>query len=284
MTARPAKAEPTGGSFAHTSASAPTALVSPAASAHTGPHSARSRTSTCTCRTCRWAGRVSFLTAHLKYPIPSPAILDKIGNAFRKDDDGVEFSAEERREDFPGVTAQFAAVRDYPRDTLAAHVLGYLGPISPEEVGTPEYDGVQPSALVGRAVFDDRHVYFTALDNVLRALDRNHGALRWHDSRHWAWWGLALGAGVVADPVHGRVRHALNHGSPRGPGAGAQSGPGPLVHCVYLPLDYTLQITPHFYAWQGSSIRQVHRFTSYTAPKNSEYHSHGGLKHSPPTT
>ncbi len=36
-------AEPTGGSFAHTSASAPTAPVSPAASAHTGPHSARSR-------------------------------------------------------------------------------------------------------------------------------------------------------------------------------------------------------------------------------------------------
>jgi penicillin-binding protein 2 len=42
-------------------------------------------------------------------------------------------------------------VRDYPRGTLAAHVLGYLGPISPEEVDTPEYDGVQPSALIGRA-------------------------------------------------------------------------------------------------------------------------------------
>ena len=27
---------------------------------------------------------VSFLTAHLGYPIPSPAIFDKIGNAFRK--------------------------------------------------------------------------------------------------------------------------------------------------------------------------------------------------------
>ncbi|HUP82696.1 MAG TPA: glycosyltransferase family 39 protein [Candidatus Limnocylindria bacterium] len=25
-----------------------------------------------------------------------------------------------------------------------------------------------------------------------------YGALRWHESRHWAWWALALGAGVVA--------------------------------------------------------------------------------------
>ena len=58
---------------------------------------------------------------------------------------------EERREEFPGVEAEFAAVRDYPRGTLAAHLLGYLGPISPEETKEPEYDGVQPTALVGRA-------------------------------------------------------------------------------------------------------------------------------------
>jgi hypothetical protein len=60
-------------------------------------------------------------------------------------------AVEERREDFPGVRAQFAAVREHPQGTLAAHVLGYLGPISPEEVDTPPYDGVQPSALIGRA-------------------------------------------------------------------------------------------------------------------------------------
>jgi penicillin-binding protein 2 len=64
---------------------------------------------------------------------------------------GKVLEIEERREDFPGVAAEFAAVRDYPRGTLAAHVLGYLGPISPEEVDAPEYDGVQPSALIGRA-------------------------------------------------------------------------------------------------------------------------------------
>jgi penicillin-binding protein 2 len=58
---------------------------------------------------------------------------------------------EERREDFRGVRAGFAAVRDYPQGTLGAHVLGYLGPISLDEVGTPEYRGVQPSSLIGRA-------------------------------------------------------------------------------------------------------------------------------------
>jgi len=33
--------------------------------------------------------------------------------------------------------------------------------------------------IVGLAAFDDRRVYFTALDNVLRALDRRTGAQRW---------------------------------------------------------------------------------------------------------
>ena len=47
--------------------------------------------------------------------------------------------------------AEFAAVRDYPHGTLAAHLLGYLGPISPEETEQPEYDGVAATALVGRA-------------------------------------------------------------------------------------------------------------------------------------
>lgn len=58
---------------------------------------------------------------------------------------------EEHREDFPAVTADFTAVREYPKDTLAAHVLGYLGPINETEVGLPQYEGVQDSALVGRS-------------------------------------------------------------------------------------------------------------------------------------
>ena len=58
---------------------------------------------------------------------------------------------QENLEDYPGVTADFEAVRDYPRGTLAAHALGYLGPIARGEVGTPGYQGVQETALIGRS-------------------------------------------------------------------------------------------------------------------------------------
>jgi len=58
---------------------------------------------------------------------------------------------EERREDFAGVSSQYAAVRDHPGGTLASHVLGYLGPISQDETGTEQYAGVSDNALVGRA-------------------------------------------------------------------------------------------------------------------------------------
>lgn len=62
-------------------------------------------------------------------------------------------AVEEHREDFPGVRATFTAVRDYPSadPTSAAHVLGYLGPISAEEVDGAGFDGLRPDALVGRA-------------------------------------------------------------------------------------------------------------------------------------
>ncbi len=42
----------------------------------------------------------------------------------------------ERREDFPGVTAELTAVREYPAPLKAnaAHMLGYLGPVTDEEL------------------------------------------------------------------------------------------------------------------------------------------------------
>jgi len=58
---------------------------------------------------------------------------------------------EEHREDFPAVTADFEAVREYPLGRLAAHALGYLGPIAQAEVGTGDYGGVRDDALVGRS-------------------------------------------------------------------------------------------------------------------------------------
>jgi len=72
---------------------------------------------------------------------------------------------EERREDFAGVSAQYAAVRDYPEGSLAAHVLGYLGPISQDETGTEQYAGVASTALVGRAGVE------VTYDQALRGTD-----------------------------------------------------------------------------------------------------------------
>ncbi|MDQ1625366.1 MAG: penicillin-binding protein 2 [Actinomycetota bacterium] len=46
----------------------------------------------------------------------------------------------ERREDFPGVTAELTAVREYPmpQKANAAHILGYLGPVTDEELAARE--------------------------------------------------------------------------------------------------------------------------------------------------
>lgn len=66
---------------------------------------------------------------------------------------------EEHAEDFPGVGARYAAVREYPQGSLAAHVLGYLGPLSEADLGKPKYKGRPPGSVIGRtgveAVYDD---------------------------------------------------------------------------------------------------------------------------------
>jgi penicillin-binding protein 2 len=63
----------------------------------------------------------------------------------------VAFRIMEHREDFPGIEAKAAAIRAYPDKTLAAHVFGYLGRISADELGKGAYKtGYEPSDLVGR--------------------------------------------------------------------------------------------------------------------------------------
>jgi penicillin-binding protein 2 len=71
-----------------------------------------------------------------------------------KADTGMALQILERKEDFPGVTAEVQAVRDYPHpDGInAAHLVGYLGPITSEELNklpAAERD-VRRADLVGR--------------------------------------------------------------------------------------------------------------------------------------
>jgi penicillin-binding protein 2 len=57
---------------------------------------------------------------------------------------------QENQDRFPGVQVQRVFVRDYPHETLAAHVLGSVGEISEEELKEPRYRGVQPGDEVGQ--------------------------------------------------------------------------------------------------------------------------------------
>jgi penicillin-binding protein 2 len=67
---------------------------------------------------------------------------------------------EEHAEDFPGVEAKYAAVREYPQGSLAAHVLGYLGPLSEDDLKKEKYKDRPSGSLIGRAglesVYDDQ--------------------------------------------------------------------------------------------------------------------------------
>jgi penicillin-binding protein 2 len=55
----------------------------------------------------------------------------------------------EHRADFPGVAVEKLPVREYPFGSLGAHVLGYLGQISPEKLASPAFAGYQAGDQVG---------------------------------------------------------------------------------------------------------------------------------------
>jgi penicillin-binding protein 2 len=73
----------------------------------------------------------------------------------------------ERKEEFPGVSAEMTAIRDYPKPfgARATHMLGYVGPISAEELAAAEAEAGRRDStytnfdLVGKAgleqVYDD---------------------------------------------------------------------------------------------------------------------------------
>lgn len=62
----------------------------------------------------------------------------------------------ERRSDFPGIAAKLVAVREYPApfNVNAAHILGYLGPVTQEQIAaqgdSQEYDRLRITDVVGR--------------------------------------------------------------------------------------------------------------------------------------
>ena len=63
----------------------------------------------------------------------------------------VAFYVGEHSSDLPGVDIAKVPVRTYPDGSLAAHVLGYLGQISPEKLQDPTFAGYEAGDLVGVA-------------------------------------------------------------------------------------------------------------------------------------
>jgi penicillin-binding protein 2 len=57
---------------------------------------------------------------------------------------------EENRIDLPGVTVEVEPTRRYPSDSLAAHVLGYIGEIGEKELESLADRGYRPGALTGK--------------------------------------------------------------------------------------------------------------------------------------
>lgn len=63
----------------------------------------------------------------------------------------VDWYIQEHGTDFPGVDVVQLPVRSYPLGSAAAHILGYLGQVSPERLDTPAFADYQPGDLVGVA-------------------------------------------------------------------------------------------------------------------------------------
>jgi len=66
----------------------------------------------------------------------------------------------EHARDFPGVDFEEIGVRRYVRGTLAPHLLGYLGEISPDELLDPSFADVRPGQLVGRGGVEQQYESF----------------------------------------------------------------------------------------------------------------------------
>jgi penicillin-binding protein 2 len=61
------------------------------------------------------------------------------------------FYLAEHGDDFPGVAPEVVALRQYPHGTLAAHVLGYVGEVSRDELKSGEFAGLGQGDTVGKA-------------------------------------------------------------------------------------------------------------------------------------
>jgi penicillin-binding protein 2 len=67
---------------------------------------------------------------------------------------------EERQEDFPGVEVDPVFLREYPYHELGAHLFGYVGEVTADELKEPRYSGVAIGDRVGQAGLESEYDQF----------------------------------------------------------------------------------------------------------------------------
>ena len=103
---------------------------------------------------------------------PVPVLTDTTPN--------VVLRIAEHREDFPGVTAEAQTLREYPGKSLAAHTLGYVGPVTQEELDTSAAAGTDLHRidLVGRSGLEAQYdQYLRGTDGIRRVSVDNRGTV-----------------------------------------------------------------------------------------------------------
>src|SRR5215216_6308630 len=88
----------------------------------------------------------------------------------------------ENRDRFPGVSVERTYVRDYEVSSLAAHLLGIVGQVSPHQLTRPAYRSLRPGDIIGQAGVEytyDRFLRGTAGSQRIQvdALGRPRGQL-----------------------------------------------------------------------------------------------------------
>jgi penicillin-binding protein 2 len=94
--------------------------------------------------------------------LPYADVTVKSGNVLSK---YVQYYLAERQDIFPGVQVQRVYITHYPRKTLAAQVLGTVGPINSSEIHLRAYKGVSPNSIIGQSGLEAQY------DSFLRGTD-----------------------------------------------------------------------------------------------------------------
>jgi penicillin-binding protein 2 len=107
----------------------------------------------------------------------------------------------EHQERFPGVSAERTYVRSYKQGSLAAHILGIVGQVSPRQLKRPAYSGVAPGDVIGQSGVEygyDRFLRGTAGTERIQvdALGRPRGQLGSRPARAGDSLRLTLDAGL----------------------------------------------------------------------------------------